>query len=67
MFSKLIYMIRRVLWRHHWVRPANNNPYRRTCSVCGQRQEFVTWNFDDPYSRGWWEVWNEGDVFKHWR
>ena len=34
-----------------------NNPYRRFCKICGQRQEEHGEYMDDPH--GWWEVMDE--------
>jgi hypothetical protein len=57
---------RRIFWRHKWKHPDNGNPYRRTCTVCGEQQE---WDNGVPYettrSQYYWTVWNEGERSKH--
>jgi len=64
----MIPLFKQVFWRHRWEHPENGNPYRRTCTVCGEQQE---WDNDLPYETGQgayhWSVWNKGDHEKHWR
>lgn len=63
--ARIAHAARRTFWRHHWVYPSNGNPYRRTCSICGQHQELNTLYWGDPVSKGWWEVLDEGEKELH--
>jgi hypothetical protein len=54
---------RRTFWRHRWV---SHRPYRRTCSVCG-RYEVSHCASMESWHNDWWEVFDNGDVSKHWR
>lgn len=50
--------------RHHWD---YRNPFNRTCIVCGRNEvrhcQDMSEFFDS--TKGWWEVFNEGDLTKH--
>lgn len=54
----LIAVVALVLMRpymHKWKYPANGNPWRRTCKVCGRHEQ--------AYTRGhgfWWESHGDG-------
>ena len=59
---------RRIFWRHHWKHPDNGNPYRRTCTICGEQQEWDNGKvYETPNSTYHWTVWNEGDHSKHYK
>lgn len=65
---KLGDVLRRIFWRHHWKHPDNGNPYRRTCTICGEQQE---WDngliYETSNGRYYWTVFNEGDHTKHFK
>lgn len=61
---KFINWLRRLLWRHKWK---YYNPYDRVCTVCGRHEveHMLRENLPNLNSRGWWEVFDEGDESKH--
>lgn len=58
----MISRLRRMFWLHSWD---YRNPYDRWCAVCGCHEVShcsSLENWDDC----WWEVFDGGDVSRHW-